>query len=87
MTGIDFPNIAGAKAPIASVLNTPLLIMIAKEPESQENATPITNFLFTKESLVLFFSGQNLLQKQRAAEFFKHFRWNFPEKNPAGFTY
>ena len=61
--------------------------MIAKEPESQENATPVTNFLFAKESLVLFFSGQNLLQKQRAAEFFKHFRWNSPEKNPAGFTY
>ena len=61
------------------------LILIVKEPESQENA--ISNPYFKFSLWYCSFPVKILLQKQKAAEFFKNFRWNFPEKNPAGFTF
>ena len=57
------------------------LIIIAKEPESQENA--ISNPYLKFSLWYCSFPVKILLQKQRAAEFFKNFRWNFPEKTPS----
>ena len=53
--------------------------MIAKEPESEENA--ISNLYYKFSLWYCSFPVKILLQKQRAVEFFKNFRWNFPE-NP-----